>query len=58
MTTPRIEEEHTKDNCPCPYSLESVRVGRAHNICPVCKRDVTLEEVFLYQALQDNEYDV
>lgn len=45
---------HTKEDCPCPYTQESVRIGRAHTICPVCKRDVTFEEYMMYKSLQSH----
>lgn len=44
------KEAHTKEDCKCPYYIEPQYVSRAYWICPICKRDVSLEYVILQGA--------
>ena len=39
-------------NCKIDLTQKAVRMGRAHYICPVCKEDVTMMLVFLYDAIE------
>lgn len=36
---------------------DAVRVGRAHYICPECKRDVTIQIVLMYEALESDKLE-
>ena len=39
--------KHTKEKCDCPYKRKPKFVSRGYWICPICKRDVSLEYVML-----------
>jgi hypothetical protein len=47
-------EKHDKENCDCPYKTKPKHIGRAHWVCPICGRDVSLEFVIL-SGVEDKE---
>ena len=45
-----MKKKHTKKDCNCPYGIKPKYVSRAHWICPICGRDVSLEYVLLSEV--------
>lgn len=48
----------SKDKCLCETDKivdQCERLGRAHYICPECKRDVTMRVLLLFEAMEESK---
>lgn len=54
MKTNKTEEKKAEKKPECSHDYDNpIRIGRANYTCPKCKKNISLELVYLYEATHD-----